>query len=134
MKLSRISITLLGASLLCCASALARNSDKGSLNFTESITVAGHQLTPGQYRVEWNGTGANVELTFVQDGQTVATAPAQEVLQKSKFDQDGYGFTKQKDGRDLLTEVFFHGKDYEFRIEQKSNASTSTAASSHVKS
>ena len=64
MKLSMISRSLLPAlALLLATSAFAANKgNKGSFDVFEPVTVSGHQLTPGRYKLTWDGTGSSVEL------------------------------------------------------------------------
>jgi hypothetical protein len=42
----------------------------------QQVKVAGTQLSPGQYTVVWEGNGPDVQVSFVQGKNTVATAPA----------------------------------------------------------
>lgn len=119
MKLSIPSYFLLAASLLFSSSALASPS-KGHLALDESVTVQGHQLAPGDYKVEWNGTGQNVQLNFLQGKETVATVPARVVPDSSRHEQDGYGYVTKKNGERDLTVVFFGGKDYQLAIGKNS--------------
>jgi hypothetical protein len=39
------------------------------------VQVGGTQLQPGHYKVEWQGTGPAVQVTFLRNGKTVATVP-----------------------------------------------------------
>jgi len=39
------------------------------------MQVGSAQLEPGNYRVEWQGTGPEVQVNFVRNGKTVATVP-----------------------------------------------------------
>jgi hypothetical protein len=61
MKMSRLSLAVLGAAFLFSTSAFAQSENKGKLSVPETITVEGKQLPPGDYKVEWDGTGPNVE-------------------------------------------------------------------------
>ena len=78
MKLSMISKSLLpGLALLLATSAFAANKgNKGSFEVFDPLTVSGHQLAPGQYKLAWDGTGSNVELMILSQGKLVATVPA----------------------------------------------------------
>jgi hypothetical protein len=53
-------------------------AQKNSANVTldQSVTVAGTQLAPGQYKLIWEGNAPNVNVNFVEGKKTVATAPA----------------------------------------------------------
>ena len=78
MNLSRISKNLLPAlALLLATSAFAANKgNKGSFEVFEPLTVSGHQLAPGQYKLTWDGSGSSVQLMILSQGKLVATVPA----------------------------------------------------------
>ncbi|PYX38222.1 MAG: hypothetical protein DMG75_04465, partial [Acidobacteria bacterium] len=65
MKLSVISKgLLLGMALLLATSAFASN--KGSMNVQENLTVSGKQLSAGDYQLQWEGSGPNVEVNILR--------------------------------------------------------------------
>ncbi len=125
MKGSRNLVTLAGASLLLAASAFAAGTGKGTLRLYESVDVQGKQLPPGDYKVEWNGEGPKVELSIASGKQTVVSVPAQVVTVGEKNRTDGYAAKKSHDGKNALTEIFFHGKDFEFHLGDQSSAEPS---------
>jgi len=51
-----------------------KNSANVALN--QSVTIAGTQLAPGQYKLIWEGNAPNVNVSFVEGKKTVATALA----------------------------------------------------------
>src|SRR5207237_2599873 len=75
MKLSVISKgLLLGMALLLATSAFASN--KGSMNVQENLTVSGKRLSAGDYQLQWEGSGPNVEVNILRGKKVVATVPA----------------------------------------------------------
>ncbi len=56
--------------------AFARDKNQHSVDLYDSVQVGSTQLKPGNYKVEWQGTGPAVQVNFLQFGKTVATAPA----------------------------------------------------------
>jgi hypothetical protein len=78
MKLSVISKGVLpGLALLLATSAFAANKpNKGSLDVSESVTVSGQQLKPGEYKLKREGTGSDVQVMICSQGALVATVPA----------------------------------------------------------
>ena len=125
MRLSRNALGLGAASLLLAAGAVAASTSKGSLHLFETVTVQGKQLTPGDYKVEWNGEGPDVQLSIEQGKQTVVSVPARVSQKNGKNPSDGYA-SKKEGGENVLSEVFFHGKSYEFEIGNQ--AATAPAA------
>jgi hypothetical protein len=62
--------------LLTSLTALARDKNQHSVDIQDSVQVGTTQLQPGTYKVEWQESGPAVNVKFVQNGKTVATAPA----------------------------------------------------------
>jgi hypothetical protein len=62
---------VLGMVLLLCASAFAAN--KGNLRLDDPVTVNGTTTTkPGDYKVQWEGNGPNVDLSLTQGKNMIA--------------------------------------------------------------
>ena len=120
MKLSRNLFSVALASLLLGASAFAAPTTKGTLKLFEPVTVQGKQLAPGQYTVEWNGEGPNVQLSIASGKNAVTSVSARVVPVSPKNATSGYSSTKQQDGSSTLTNVFFQGKTFELQIADQS--------------
>jgi hypothetical protein len=127
MKMSRLSLAILGAAFLFSTSAFAQSENKGKLSVPETITVEGKQLPPGDYKVEWDGTGPNVEVKILKGKETVATAPARLVQTQTKAALYSYGVTKQQDGSRALSAIYFGGRNYSLEIGQSSAQATPAA-------
>jgi len=61
--------------LLFPVSALARNNAH-SVQIFDVVQIGSTQLQPGNYKVEWQGTGPAVQVSFQQNRKTVVTVPA----------------------------------------------------------
>ena len=118
---------MLTFSLLLAASAIAGNSNRGSLNVTETVTVGGKQLPAGKYQVEWAGSGENVEVSISNGKDTIAKVPAQVVPVMKAERESGYSTNTDQAGNKALTGIFFSGKKYQLSIGEVSAA---TAAAS----
>jgi hypothetical protein len=66
---------LLAASLLP-ASAFAKDKTDAKINLLYKTQVGTAELAPGEYKLQWEGTGDHVQLNVLQHGKIVATAPA----------------------------------------------------------
>ena len=130
MKVSRVSSLLLGSSLLFSASAFAGNTIKKSLHLSESVTVEGTKLMPGDYKVEWSGSGPDVKVNILRGKETVATVAARIVPESASNIQDGYALQPGADGSQTLSEVFFTGEKYDLEIGHASNANTTQGTNS----
>ena len=78
--------------------------------------LEGTLLTPGDYKVEWSGTGPNVELNLVQGRDTVATVPARVEAESTSNEHDGYVLQPAKNGGESIEEIFFSGAKYDLKI------------------
>jgi hypothetical protein len=127
MRKMKFTAGFLAFSLLLAASAIAGNSNKGTLNVAETITVGGKQLPAGRYQVEWAGSGSDVEVSISNGRDTVAKVPAQVVPVAKAERESGYSTNTDQAGNKALTGVFFRGKKYQLTIGE---ASAATAAPS----
>lgn len=123
MKLSSNIFGLVGATLLLAVTAMAAPTNKGTLHLFDDVNVQGKQLTPGDYKIEWNGDGPQVQVNIVDGKNTIATVPARVVPVTIKHQQDGY-IAGNDNGDRTLKELFFHGKTYELQIENGSGSTT----------
>ena len=80
LGLSLKSIFLV-VTVLAAGSALAAN--KGSLELQHPTTVAGKQLAIGNYTVQWEGSGDQVDLKIYQGKNVVASTPARVLKEKA---------------------------------------------------
>ena len=52
----------------------AKNSQ--TITLTDSVKVGTTQLSAGNYKVTWTGTGSNVQVTIAEKGKATVTVPA----------------------------------------------------------
>ena len=75
MKLIKYPVLLSMLALLSSVFALARDNNQHSVEIPDALQVGSAQLQPGNYKVEWQGTGPEVQVKFLRNGKTVATVP-----------------------------------------------------------
>ncbi len=129
MKLSIVSKSLLpGLALLLATSALAANKgNRGSFEVFEPVTVSGHQLAPGQYKLTWEGTASSVELMILSQGKVVATVPARLIELSQAVRDNATESRKNDDGSQSLTQIDFAGKKYALSFGDESAATAPTS-------
>lgn len=120
MKLSRIGITVVVGMLLCVAGAFAQ--EKGSLTLTKNLTVQGKVLTPGSYKLQWEGKGPHVQLNIIRDNATVASVPATIAARTAPNRGNGYGSRQEADGSKILQVYFPDGKKFVLELSQNQAA------------
>jgi hypothetical protein len=124
MKLSIFSKSLLpGLAFALVTTAFAANkANKGSFDVFDSVTVGGHQLAPGQYKLTWDGTGPNVEAMILSQGKLMATVPAHLTDLDEAQGANATESRKNNDGSVSLTQVDFRGRKYALSFGNESTA------------
>ena len=105
---------VLALAVLVATSAFAGNN-KGSLHLSQAAQVNGQAVPAGEYQLRWEGTGSNVEVSFMQGKKVVTKAPAKVVELKSTFGNDA-AVIDRSSSTPSLTEVRFAGKKYALEI------------------
>jgi len=120
MKFATISKSLvMGLALLLVSSAFA--ATKASLTLQSPATINGTKLKPGDYKLEWDGSGPNVEVSIVQGKTVVAKVPAK-VVDLNKPAQNSAALVKQNDdGTSTLAGVRFEGKKFALQMGESSD-------------
>lgn len=114
MKLTHVAKTVvLGLAVLLASSAFASN--KGSLVVREALEVNGQQLAPGEYQLRWDGTGSNVEISFMKNNKEVAKASAR-VVPVDKAPEYDVTIVDRTGGKAAVSELRFAGKKYALAI------------------
>jgi hypothetical protein len=115
MKLNHLALNhlaktvVLGLAVLLASSAFASN--KGTLQVAEPFQVNGQQLAAGEYQLRWDGTGSNVEVSFMQGRKEVAKATAKVVAMDRAPAYDS-ALVDRSSGKATLSQVRFAGKKY----------------------
>ena len=125
MKVSRSAKSLLLGQALIATSALGANDNKGALKVSEPVTVNGTKLAIGDYKVNWEGTGADVEVNISKSNKVVATLPGHLVELDRPAHDSSYTTNKSEDGSATLIEIHFRGKKYKLAVGQDVAASES---------
>jgi len=120
MKFSRLLVATAVFSLLLPLSLLAKdNSNKHSIKtqISQPATVAGTALEPGQYKVEWTGTGPAVKAEFKLNGKTVATVPANVSELANGSEPNAVSYQKESDGTQTIREITGKNQTLKFGTE-----------------
>jgi len=115
MKLNHLALNhlaktvVLGLAVLLATSAFASN--KATLQVSEPFQINGQQLAAGDYQVRWDGTGSNVQVSFMQGKKEVAKASAKVVAidRASAYDS---AVVDHSSGKATLSQINFAGKKF----------------------
>ena len=114
MKLnSVIKSVVLGLAVLLASSAFASN--KSSLQLGETVEVNGQQIAPGTYELRWDGSGSNVEVSFMKGKKEVAKTTAKLVPLDKAYGYDS-AVVDHAGGKASVSELRFAGKKYVLAI------------------
>lgn len=112
MKLSKS--LLLGVALTLATSAFAAN--KATMQITEPTQIAGTKLAPGDYKVEWDGNGPNVDVSILKGKSVVAKVPGQVVNLDSPSPANATVIKKNDDGSRSLSQIRLSGKKFALAV------------------
>jgi hypothetical protein len=117
-----VKSVVLALAVLLATSAFAGSTNKGSLHLTEAAQVNGQAVPAGDYQLRWEGTGSDVEVSFMQGKKVVTKAPAKVVELKDAFNHDATVVDKRS-STPTVTEVRFAGKKYALSLANSEKAS-----------
>ena len=93
-------------------SAYAGRNNAHSVEISDAVQIGGTKLKPGNYKVEWQGTGPAVQVSFQQNGKTVVTAPGTLKTNDDQVTQDAIVTEATVAGTSTLKEIDFgHQKE-----------------------
>ena len=95
----RRTIQVLAAALFLLAAMSALAADKGNkakVTVLDPVMVNGKTLAAGEYTVTWEGSGSDVQVSFLRGKKVVATASAK--VQPRDVAYDSTAYVTKKDG------------------------------------
>ncbi|MFY9644351.1 MAG: hypothetical protein WAK29_04185 [Terriglobales bacterium] len=126
MKLNNLAKSVvLGLAVLLATSAFASN--KGTVELREVSEVNGQQLAPGEYQVRWDGTGSNVEVSFMKGKKELAKTSAKVVELEKAYGYDS-AVVDHASGKATVSEIRFAGRKYALAIGGTEKAEMSADA------
>ena len=108
--------------LLFPVGALARDKSH-SVEIPYAVQVGGARITPGNYKVAWQGTGPAVDVSFSQYGKTVATVPGTLKTNDDQVIQDAIVTEATSADTTTLREIDFGHQKEALVFDQSQNQS-----------
>ncbi|MGA8270344.1 MAG: hypothetical protein WB919_02220 [Candidatus Sulfotelmatobacter sp.] len=125
MKFATVSKSLiLGLAIVLASSAFA--ATKANLQLSNPVTVNGTTLKAGDYKIQWEGSGPNVELSIMQGKNVLAKVPARVVELQTPSSNDAAVIRHDGDGPGLLAGVRFQGKKMSLELGDGTSADGSS--------
>jgi hypothetical protein len=112
LKTSYFTVVSLTCLLGFGGSAYAARDNARSVEIFDVVQIGTTELKPGNYKVEWQGTGPVVEVSFRQNGKTVATVAGRLKTNDDQVTQDAIETEATGAGTATLKEIDFgHQKE-----------------------
>jgi hypothetical protein len=93
-------------------SAYAARDKAHSVEILDAMQIGTTELKPGNYKVEWQGAGPVVQVSFQQNGKTVFTVPGTLKTNDDQVTQDAIVTKATGAGMSMLDEIDFgHQKE-----------------------
>ena len=112
-------VLLLSANVWAADAASAPH--RGSMELLYPATVAGTQLETGKYRVEWKGTGDQVEVNIYRGNKAVVSTHAR--LIKDDKPYDCVSLASGEKGTKVLTQISFGKEKQALRLDNQPSSS-----------
>jgi len=120
MKFATVSKSLvMGLALLLTSSAFA--ATKASLTLQNPTIINGTKLKPGDYKLQWDGSGPNVEVSIMQGRTVLAKVPAKVVDLTSPAENNAAVVKHNDDGTSTLAGARFEGKKFAIELGDASD-------------
>jgi hypothetical protein len=88
-------------------SAHAARGNARSVEIFDVVQIGTSELKPGHYKVEWQGAGPAVEVSFLRNGKTVVTVPGTLKTNDDQVTQDSILTQATGTGTSTLKEIDF---------------------------
>ena len=111
MKRKFVVLSALLLTLAIGSYAAEKNSQ--NITFYDPVKVGSTTLPAGEYKVVWDGTGDNVQVSFLQGKKTLATAPAKLISTTSNVGKAVSTRTESDNSR-VITEIAFRKQALRF--------------------
>jgi hypothetical protein len=114
-----IKSAVMGLALLLTSGAFA--ATKADLTLQSTTTINGAQLKPGDYKLQWEGSGPNVEVSIQQGKKIIAKVPAKVVDLNFPSQNNAAVLKMNGDGTSTLAGARFEGKKFALEIGESSD-------------
>ena len=115
-----IKSAVMGLALLLTSGAFA--ATKADLTLQSPTTINGAQLKPGDYKLQWEGSGPNVEVSIQQGKKIIAKVPAKVVDLNFPSQNNAAVLKMNGDGTSTLAGARFEGKKFALEIGESSDS------------
>jgi len=109
LRCSKYMVILAALVVMVPLSAFARPKNERKVTITDTVQVGTTQLKAGIYKVEWSGTGPQLNVSFLKNNKTIATAQGKMLEKNEKATRDTV-VLKTMGNTKRLEEIDFGGR------------------------
>lgn len=120
-----VRVLFLAGLVALAGSAFA--SSKGSMELLHPASVGGTQLPAGNYTVQWDGQGDQVQLQILQGKKTVATTSAHMVKVERPMRENSVMVVPNGNGQSV-SRINFNRKDFALELDTEGAGSGAAGA------
>ena len=124
---------LLKGLVLVALLALAGNAlaaTKASMDLLHPASISGTQLPAGNYTLQWDGQGDQVQVQILQGKKTVATVSAHVVKVDHPVRENSVMVTPNGDGSQTVMRINFSKKDFALEPDSEGGSGSGAAGAS----
>jgi len=112
MKYSKYLTVIAVFCLITTAGLFAdsKSKDRGNLNLASPVQIGSTQVSPGDYKVEWSGTGDNVQVNILKGKNVVATTEGKLVELSKKAENNSVTTRALDNDTRALVEIQFDNR------------------------
>lgn len=112
MKYSKYLTVIAVFCLITTAGLFAdsKSKDRGNLNLASPVQIGSTQVSPGDYKVEWSGTGDNVQVNILKGKNVVATTEGKLVELSKKAENNSVTTRALDNDTRALVEIKFDNR------------------------
>ena len=96
-------------------------ASKANLTLNNPTSINGTSLKAGEYKLQWDGNGPNVEVSIMQGKKVVAKVPAKVVDLNQSSANDAALLKQNSDGTTTLAGARFQGKKFALELGEASD-------------
>jgi hypothetical protein len=107
-RCSKYLVLLAALVLMVPLSSFARSKNERKVTLPDAMQVGSTQLKAGTYKVEWQGNGSSLHVSFLDNGKTIATTQGKMVEKNKRTPFDAFVTSTAGNAKKLM-EIDFGG-------------------------
>lgn len=116
MRVISYLVAIAALTLTLSLAAVAKDSNSGKFDLTQSASIGSTVLPAGHYKAEWSGSNNALDVNIVSHGKTVATAHARLKELPSRSPYDAVESHPGRNKTQVVDEIDFNNRTEALRL------------------